>query len=761
MNIINFSQKLDEIVSKNDLINISSLFKNDFAISKTNELAKAIEVIKEEGRVLKIGVVGRVKAGKSSLLNALIFDGKNILPKAATPMTAALTILEYSEETKAEVDFFTQKDIDDIKKDYDNYNRQLEQLTESRYKELEKLYLIKKKKELEKKQTLTDKAKDFLQKDISEIFNKEDENKIKEKAEKQATRELKSNDSLVSSYDQYNRIKACGIEVSELDKFKEITADSAEELNEKLLDFVGADGRYMPFTKSVTLKLNEESLKDIQIIDTPGINDPVTSREERTKELLKYCDVIFIVSPAGQFLNSADMDLFDRITSKEGIKEIYIIASQIDNQLYGSEKAKGDGIPSKVLNVISDTLTTQMRSIFENDEYLKDNETFQSLLKNRVIHSSGISYGLMKKFDDKESWDSNENHVWGLLTSEYKDFFETKEASLANLKLLANIETIHSILDEVKSKKDEILKEKKESFISNKLKNLVKYQNALTSDMKEKIERVKNSDINEIKQQKEYMEKIQNRVSVTINDEYFDIIERLEIDIKSILYDKLNSYFKRSKRDITDSEGSETERYEVSSSSWYNPFSWGGTKTKTRTYTTVKAGHIKNSLENLTDEIENVIDIDSKEYLLNWRKKLTKTIISKLRAEAGDDNLDISLINQTIRKVLNSVVYPNITYDGELPIELKRSGSLIGSDAEIFISDAENYVSNLKGRVKKDIKSYLSTLINSLKEVDIAKSIFKNYHKEIENLTNEIENRELTLDRYSIIIQELENIDAQ
>ena len=49
------------------------------------------EEILNTNRDLKIGIVGQVKAGKSSFLNALIFDGRDILPKAATPMTAALT----------------------------------------------------------------------------------------------------------------------------------------------------------------------------------------------------------------------------------------------------------------------------------------------------------------------------------------------------------------------------------------------------------------------------------------------------------------------------------------------------------------------------------------------------------------------------------------------------------------------------------------------------------------------------------------------
>ena len=49
-------------------------------------------------RKLNIGVVGQVKAGKSSFLNTLLFDGQEILPKASTPKTATLTKMEYAEE---------------------------------------------------------------------------------------------------------------------------------------------------------------------------------------------------------------------------------------------------------------------------------------------------------------------------------------------------------------------------------------------------------------------------------------------------------------------------------------------------------------------------------------------------------------------------------------------------------------------------------------------------------------------------------------
>lgn len=59
-----------------------------------------------ENRKLNIGVVGQVKAGKSSFLNTLLFDGREILPKASTPKTATLTKMEYSEKNMIQIEYY-------------------------------------------------------------------------------------------------------------------------------------------------------------------------------------------------------------------------------------------------------------------------------------------------------------------------------------------------------------------------------------------------------------------------------------------------------------------------------------------------------------------------------------------------------------------------------------------------------------------------------------------------------------------------------
>ncbi|MBP1542934.1 MAG: dynamin family protein [Oscillospiraceae bacterium] len=83
---------IDTLSPYGDYTDLSQLAKiRDSFITKTDDFFR-------EDRKLNIGVIGQVKAGKSSFLNTLLFGGKKVLPSAATPKTATLTKIEYSEE---------------------------------------------------------------------------------------------------------------------------------------------------------------------------------------------------------------------------------------------------------------------------------------------------------------------------------------------------------------------------------------------------------------------------------------------------------------------------------------------------------------------------------------------------------------------------------------------------------------------------------------------------------------------------------------
>ena len=104
--IISAREKLDEVISKyNDFLgNEAVKLCREYGIEPAKKLQADLASIAEKNRLLRIGIVGRVKAGKSSLLNALLFQGQSLLPKAATPMTAALTTLSHGETLAAEVE---------------------------------------------------------------------------------------------------------------------------------------------------------------------------------------------------------------------------------------------------------------------------------------------------------------------------------------------------------------------------------------------------------------------------------------------------------------------------------------------------------------------------------------------------------------------------------------------------------------------------------------------------------------------------------
>ncbi|GAA9259573.1 hypothetical protein TH0138_08640 [Helicobacter pylori] len=107
--IIQKSALIEKTLKEQGLQKRAGPFISENAVIKTEELEKTLKELQDTNRDLKVGIIGCVKAGKSSLLNALIFEGVEVLPKAATPMTASLTILKYAQNLSAEVEFIAQR----------------------------------------------------------------------------------------------------------------------------------------------------------------------------------------------------------------------------------------------------------------------------------------------------------------------------------------------------------------------------------------------------------------------------------------------------------------------------------------------------------------------------------------------------------------------------------------------------------------------------------------------------------------------------
>ncbi len=167
--LIKKSALIEKTLQEQGLQERAKPFMSDNAVIKAEELEKTLKELQDTDRDLKVGIIGRVKAGKSSLLNALIFEGVEVLPKAATPMTASLTILKYAKTLSAEVEFYSPKDISELKNEHERYVREFNRIVEEE---------VKKQKE---KQSLSNRAKEGF-KNLSNKFsvNKSDKEAPKE-----------------------------------------------------------------------------------------------------------------------------------------------------------------------------------------------------------------------------------------------------------------------------------------------------------------------------------------------------------------------------------------------------------------------------------------------------------------------------------------------------------------------------------------------------------------------------------------------------
>ena len=114
--------KAVDIASASDNEEIKKIFSK--IKEKVCDIKEGGDRLKRDNEILKIGVVGQVKAGKSSFLNSLLFEGENVLPRASTPMTAGLTVLEYGEKNVFSVEYYTAKEwekFEDKAKEYDDF----------------------------------------------------------------------------------------------------------------------------------------------------------------------------------------------------------------------------------------------------------------------------------------------------------------------------------------------------------------------------------------------------------------------------------------------------------------------------------------------------------------------------------------------------------------------------------------------------------------------------------------------------------------
>ncbi|WRF40755.1 dynamin family protein [Helicobacter pylori] len=753
---------VEKVIKEQGLQEKAGPFISENAVIKTEELEKTIKGMQAENRGLKVGIIGCVKAGKSSLLNALIFEGKGVLPKAATPMTASLTILKYAQNLSASAQFYNEKDMEELKRDHERYEKKFKEIVSEEIKKLE-----------EKQQGLLNKAKGVMG-GISKVLSRNKSNEeapkqkilspeeIRERAQKIAKNELDKDAKLTASHDQYERMKKGGL-INPKDLKTRIQADSLEELNQKLYQFVGKEGKFMPYTKAVQISLNNPNLKDLEIIDIPGVNDPIVSREERTKALLKECDVVFIISPSNQFLTDSDMDLFDRVSKKEGIREIYFVASQADSAVCTPSEVENSRhhllkALENAQKILSSSLNAAMSLL--KKKYPNQQEIFESAIKNGIILTSGVCFSMYKDFKNRASWEREKEEyqlAWENLTNDYPDAFNSDEAR-ENLKRLSNIDAIRGRLEEAAKEKENIISQRLQEYLKAQANNLHNLITQLSQDLEKEKNRIKNADMGAIAKQIKAYEKLSDKIEINFKEEYDTFVLNFIKDIKN----RLNNALKEAAQTASDGIKEKEENPErVAQDGFWGDFKrfWGGVFGEDWGYESgIKAGAVIDFLKEMNKDCEDALNDQVKSFKIDFKKELYAKVLPVLREIINDDSLiDEVAFKKSVHAVTDKIEFKEFDHT-DIPSEIEgQTGFLKGDEVKQFIESVKSYVRGFEDKTLRDVKEYCTYLEKELENQNFADSYSKLVEK-TQNLKNQVQNKAQSIAQLDVQIKALKEI---
>lgn len=684
-------------------------------------------------RELRIAVVGQVKAGKSSFLNALLFDGDEVLPKAITPKTAALTIIRHGDSPRAKVEFY---DADEWQVFLDNEKRYHSWIAEERD------HLLK--AQTEDTGGLLRRRK-LSPEELSDAYFHD-----KVPGEYKAAHELVS------------QVRGSGIAVQDiLGTKRDIAATDPAELSRQLNDYVGADGRYTPLVRCSYLFYNLPQLDGVEIVDTPGLNDPVLSRGRMTKKFLARCDVAFMLSYAKQFLDQSDMNLLHEQLPEAGVKDVIIAGSKFDMILKGECRKHQD------IGALLDNLEPDLRRRAEQEFRRRlqnagsEHETklyagiLQSFEKFPVPFVSAMAYAAARHFDAPST---DEQRVIDDLNSLYTGTVFDVE-NLIDFSNMGEESALRKTLSGKFAEKDRIMAEKMEAFLAGQRSSLERIRKEIRDETGRNRERLRNGDISTLeersKQINSRLKNGQGKIELAFEEGISGIKKKLTLLLTDMK--ELSTRFAR----LDVKSESKVEYYEESTSKWYNPFSWGSSETRSRTIT-----------YHYADAHEAISQVE--EYLIKAEKQLKQAIcelidtavLKKEIQEAvmklfdlGDPNLDAENdILIPVRRAIAKITVPEVELgnsDYTKEITSKFSGSRVSeSQIEALRTAQKNAISAVFKSFEAAVTKEQTRVVASLEKTqrEFIDELTKDIVSDLDKLKKELKEREKNLKRYDELL---------
>ncbi|RDU55426.1 dynamin family protein [Helicobacter sp. MIT 01-3238] len=253
---------------------LDSLIKQLNTIGISNPTALSQIQQKSANQSFSIGITGVLSAGKSTFLNALL--GREILGTSTIPETANLSILRPIFENADKKEGNSTKDFARVhfwsKQEWGGFESDL-----------------------------SDKNMSEFVKSTKEAFGNELESLLEQGSKDIDLGELRDYTSANSSTKYCNLIKKVELFIA------------------------------LPFLQNKRLDTDSsKSSNGVEIVDTPGLDDPIRAREKITREFITHCDLLIHIMNASCAATEVDMDFILECLLRSNVARLLVVLSRAD-----------------------------------------------------------------------------------------------------------------------------------------------------------------------------------------------------------------------------------------------------------------------------------------------------------------------------------------------------------------------------------------------------------------------------------------------
>lgn len=683
-------ERLSSKATKSDMAVLDKLIEN-FKI-KTEDFYR-------ENRKLNIGVVGQVKAGKSSFLNTLLFNGEEILPKASTPKTATLTKMEYSEHNIIQVEYYSVEEWEVLE------DNALVDLDDEVYTSAREIVGMVRRNGLEPIPYL-------------EIGNEQIE--------------FATYDDLIANLNNY---------VGEDGKFTPIVKAVTLYLNKeefKGLSIVDTPGLNDPIA-SRTIRTKEF----IEVCD-------VVFFLSQSGSFLDKSDWILLSSQLPQ----KGVKKLVLVASKydSGIRDILRV--QDDDDIFGDDDNTADNIP-KACKIIKKKL--KKRAKVKVEEFIKDlsvRESSSELIEvikqcSDPILVSSMACNMAKK--KEEDYTKEERNVYAAL----KKFSDDIES---DLRLLGNFDEVNAIFAGVVAEKEAILEQKAKSFIPTAMAELCACLEEFKAKASKRLSVLEQNDREALLEQKKLIEGQINNIRADITTVFGELNAKLETEkaegvreIREASKDYL---------DVRERTGSVTRHgsYTTGHLWWKKTHHY----TYQEHYSYCIASDAIDNLRKFSMEAVNQVEkvfSDALE-LKEIKRRLLNVVVQNF--DMGSEKYDSALFRILVEETVAQIEFPvfNIDIsDAMNGIAAKFTGELTSAGQKTELTTAlSKAISRIYDELCKKLTSSVAEFKAEMKNISktVENSLLENINNEFEVLLSQYEHKENEIAEYKSYIELLD-----